>query len=332
MEMRQIGKNGPSVSALGLGAMGMSGAYGKRDEAQSIETLHRALALGVTFFDTANVYGKGHNEELLGRAFKGRFASLAIATKCGLVPTHDGGLTNDCSPAHITASCEASLTRLGTETIDLYYLHRADPKVPIEDSIGALAALKKAGKIRHLGLSEVNAETLRRASKEHPIAALQSEYSIFERRLEAETLPAARALGIALVPYCPLGRGLLTGAIRKHEDFGGRPTNPLRTSRLSGENLAHNVTLVDAIGEIATAHDVKPAQIALAWILAQGPDIIPIPGMSRIATLEENLRALAVTLTAADKTRLAGLAAAVSGSRYSAMTATMSDIDTPLRA
>lgn len=330
MEQRALGQSGLRVSALGLGCMGMSGSYGTRDEAQSIATLERALAVGINFFDTANVYGMGHNETLLGRAFAGRFGRITLATKCGLV-IGEGGLGVDGSPAHIAEACEASLKRLNIETIDLYYLHRPDPKVPIEDSVGAMAALKKAGKIRHIGLSEVNAATLRRAVAEHPIAALQSEYSLFERRVEAEILPACRAHQVAFVPFSPLGRGLLTGAVRSANDLAS--TGDFRgrnMPRMAGENLAKNVALLATVEAVAKDHGATPAQVALAWVLAQGADMIPIPGSARVVTLEDNAGAVSLTLTADDMARLSPLAGAVSGERYGAMNVT-SGADTPPR-
>ena len=329
METRHLGRK--DVSALGLGCMGMSGSYGARDEAESVATLDRALGLGITFFDTADVYGMGHNEELLGRAFAGRFGQFTLATKCGLV-MRDGKLGVDGSPAHITAACERSLKRLGLDVIDLYYLHRPDSTVPIEDSVGAMAALKQAGKIRHIGLSEATADTLRRAAREHPIAALQSEYSLFERGIEAEVMPACRELGIAVVPFSPLGRGLLTGAISSagdlasQGDFRGRGF-----PRMEGDNLARNIALVAKVKAIAAAHAASPAQIALAWLLGQGPDIIPIPGSARRVTLEDNAGALSIALTAAERETLSTLAAAVSGERYGATAPTRTAIDTPPR-
>ena len=331
METRHLGGQ-LAVSALGLGCMGMSGTYGERSETEALATIERALDLGITFFDTANVYGLGHNETLLGRAFAGRFHRITLATKCGFVAV-GGALQVDGSPAHITKSCDESLKRLGTDVIDLYYLHRPDPKTPIEDSVGAMAALKKAGKIRHIGLSEVNAATLRRAVGEHPIAALQSEWSLFLRDIEAEILPTCRALGVALVPFSPLGRGLLTGKIRGAGDLTIKGDyRSARMPRFQGENLTQNLALVAKVEAVAKAHGATPAQIALAWLLAQGKDVVPIPGASRLATLEDNAGAASVKLSDTEKASLSTIAADVAGARYGTGMNITNLVDTPPRA
>ncbi|WP_431951092.1 aldo/keto reductase [Nocardia lijiangensis] len=317
MKQRTLGINGPSVSAVGLGLMGMSEFYGATDDTQSIATIHRALDLGVNLLDTADVYGAGHNETLLGRALAGRRREEAVvATKFGS-RLHEGTFTVDSTPEYAEKAVDASLTRLGLDHIDLYYLHRRDPAVPIEDTVGALAELVAAGKIRHIGLSEVNADTLRRAHAVHPIAALQSEYSLWERGLEAEILPTARELGIALVPYSPVGRGFLSGAIK---DTAALAADDYRRydPRFQGDNLRHNLHLADQVRTFATEAGLTPTQLALAWLLHQGDDIVPIPGTKRISYLEENTAAADVRL-AAD--HLAALAAALppgaaAGPRY----------------
>lgn len=320
MQQRQLGKNGPMVSALGLGCMGMSEFYtGNMDEKESLATLDRALELGVTLFDTADVYGPYTNEELLGRALQGRRNQVFLATKFGIVrdsanPQARG--TNG-RPDYIRKSVEGSLKRLQTDTIDLYYQHRADPTVPVEESVGALADLVREGKIRYIGLSEVSAATLERAHKVHPISALQTEYSLWSRDVEATILPACERLGIAFVPYSPLGRGFLTGAIRSPEDFAEndfRKQNP----RFQGDNFAKNLHLADKVAELAREKGVKPSQLALAWVLAQGKNVVPIPGTKRRTYLEENIAALDVILSEAE---LAAIEAAfpldsAAGQRY----------------
>lgn len=309
------------VSALGLGCMPMAGVgknmYGVATEAESIATIHRAIELGVTFFDTAEVYGPYLNEELLGRAIKGKRDGLVIATKFGFRISEGGVRGVDSSPANIRRACEESLMRLGIETIDLLYQHRVDPNVPIEDTVGAMAELMQEGKVRALGLSEAGAGTLRRAAAVHPIAALQSEYSLWERDVEEEILPVARELGIGFVPYSPLGRGFLTGQITSREEL---PEGDYRLNdpRYAPENFATNMAMVDVVRGIAGAHGVSPAQIALAWLLAQGNDVVPIPGSKRRVTLEDSMGAVDVTLSADD---LAALDAAAprgqtAGPRY----------------
>jgi aryl-alcohol dehydrogenase-like predicted oxidoreductase len=293
------------VSRIGLGAMGMSGSYGPAtDEAESIRTIHRALDLGINLLDTAEVYGPYHNEELVGRAIKGRRDQVVLATKFGMI-SHTGRAPGslDSSPASIRAAVEGSLTRLGTDHIDLYYQHRVDPATPIEDTIGAMAGLVAEGKIRHIGLSEAWAGTIRRAHAVHPITALQSEYSLWTRDPEQEVLPVLRELRIGFVPYSPLGRGFLTGQIKSLADLQDgdfRKTNP----RFEGENFQHNLRLADEVRQIAADAGATPAQVALAWLLAQGDNIAPIPGTKRVSRLEENAAADNVQLTAEQLSKL----------------------------
>jgi len=321
MHTRELGTSGLHVSALGLGCMGMSDFYGPRDEAQSTRALHRALDLGVTFWDTSDIYGPRTNEELLGRVFAElgpRRDEVQLATKFGVVRDAAGewkGL--DGSPAYVRSACEASLKRLGLDTIDLYYQHRMDPNVPIEDTVGALAELVHQGKVRYLGLSEAGPETLRRAAAVHPIAALQTEYSLWTRDLEARILPTARELGIGIVPYSPLGRGFLTGAIKSRADLAPddwRLTNP----RFSEENFAANLELVAEIQRLAATKDCTPAQLALAWVLSRGDDVVPIPGTRRAERVEENAGATAVALSADELAELERVTSAVGvrGTRY----------------
>ncbi len=300
--------------------MGMSQSYGKGDDVESIATIHRALDLGVTFFDTAEVYGPFHNEELLGKALRGRRDGVIVATKFGfkIDASQDRKIVGvDGSPENVRSVADASLARLGIDTIDLFYQHRRDPSVPIEETIGALAKLVKAGKIRAIGLSEVGSATIRRAHAVHPIAALQSEYSLWERGIEAEILPTLRELGIALVPFSPLGRGFLTGTVTGNatlpdDDF--RKNDP----RFARENADRNVEIVSAVRTIAARYEATPAQIALAWVLAQGADIVPIPGTKRVKYLEENVGAEKIALAAADLAELGALAARTAGPRYNA--------------
>jgi len=302
MHLRTLG-DGLEVSALGLGCMGMAGVrgmaamYGPVDRAEAIATVHRAIDIGVTLFDTAEVYGPYLNEELVGEAIRGKREQVKIATKFGFRLTGDGG--TDSSPGNIRAVCDASLKRLGIDTIDLFYQHRVDPAVPIEDTVGAMAALVAAGKVRHLGLSEAAPATLRRAAAVHPIAALQSEYSLWEREVETEILPVCRELGIGFVPYSPLGRGFLTGAVSRAEDYPETDYRR-RDPRYQGANFDANMALVGVVKAVAARHAGSAAQVALAWLLAQGPDIVPIPGCKRIATLEDSMMAADLVLTADD--------------------------------
>ncbi len=297
MQQRSLGQGGLQVSALGLGCMGMSEFYGDADDAESIATIHRALDLGVTFLDTADMYGVGRNEELVGRAIKDRRHQVVLATKFGNVRGPNGerlGISG--KPDYVKIACEASLKRLGVEVIDLYYQHRVDPETPIEDTVGAMAELVKQGKVRYLGLSEAAPETIRRAHNVHPIAALQTEYSLWSRDPEDTILPTLRELGIGLVPYSPLGRGFLAGRFRRLEDLPEgdfRKTSP----RFMGENFQRNLDLVAKVEEIAKAKGATASQVALAWVLAQGEDIVPIPGTKRVKYLEENVGAASVTLT-----------------------------------
>jgi aryl-alcohol dehydrogenase-like predicted oxidoreductase len=319
MQKRELGKGGPWVSALGLGCMGMSEFYGPSDESESIATIHRSVELGVTFLDTADVYGFGDNEVLVGRAIRGIRDKVFVATKFGNVRDRKDPNVRGVNgkPEYVRSSCDASLTRLGIDTIDLYYQHRVDPNTPIEETVGAMAALVKAGKVRHIGLSEAGPATIRRAHAVHPIAALQSEYSLWTRDPEDEVLPTTRELGIAFVAYSPLGRGFLTGQYRRFEDFA--PDDFRRISpRFQGENFQKNLDLVARVETIAKEKKCTPSQLALAWLLAQGHDIIPIPGTKRRKYLEENAGAMNVTLTPADLRRIDEVAphGAAAGERY----------------
>ena len=318
MEKRKLGGQGLEVSTLGLGCMGMSFAYGGRDENESIATIHRALELGVTFFDTAEIYGPFENEILVGKALAGKRDRVVIATKFGFKIV-DGKQRPgvDSRPEHVKEVCDASLKRLNTDRIDLFYQHRVDPNVPIEDTVGAMADLVKAGKVRFLGLSEASAKTVRRAHAAHPISALQSEYSLWERNVENEILPACRELGIGFVPYSPLGRGFLTGTAKRAEDYP-RDDFRSRQPRFQGENFDRNMKIVEAARAIAAEKGAKPGQIALAWLLAQGPDIVPIPGTKRRSYLEENVAAADLQLSQTDLERLEAAAprGAASGGRY----------------
>ncbi|MHA6206177.1 aldo/keto reductase [Dyella soli] len=302
MHMRQLGKNGPSVSALGLGCMGMSDFYGAHDDATSIATVHHALERGINLLDTADAYGPHTNEVLIGKAIRGRRDQAFIATKFGIVrdPSDPAKRGIDGSPAYVRASCDASLRRLGVDHLDLYYQHRVDPRVPIEETVGAMAELVQAGKVRYLGLSEASGATLARAFKVHPIAALQVEFSLWTRDpQENGMLDACRALGVGLVAYSPLGRGFLTGAFASPDDFDAddyRRNSP----RFQGENFARNLQLVEQVQALAADKGCTPAQLALAWVLAQGPDVVGIPGTRRRDRLDDNLGALDVNLSAAE--------------------------------
>jgi aryl-alcohol dehydrogenase-like predicted oxidoreductase len=318
MEQRKLGKQGLEVSALGLGCMGMSDFYGPTDEAESVATLHRALELGVTFLDTADMYGPFKNEELLGKALRGKRRQVVIATKFGNRRAPDGAFLGVCgTPGYVAQACDASLARLGVDCIDLYYQHRVDPTVPIEETVGAMAALVKAGKVRYLGLSEAGPATIRRAHAVHPISALQSEYSLWSRDPEAAVLPTVRELGIGFVPYSPLGRGFLTGRFKSPDDLPAgdwRRMNP----RFQGVHFQQNLELVERVSALARAKGITPAQLALAWVLSRGADVVPIPGTKRRTTLEENAAAAGVTLAPADLARLDEVMppGAAAGTRY----------------
>jgi aryl-alcohol dehydrogenase-like predicted oxidoreductase len=318
MDQRKLGRGGLVVSAIGLGCMGMSEFYGPTDDAESTATIQRALDLGVTMLDTADMYGVGRNEELVGRAIKGRRESVIIATKFGQMRGPNGerlGISG--KPDYVKRACDASLRRLGVDTIDLYYQHRVDPNTPIEDTVGAMGELVREGKVRYLGLSEAAPATIRRAHKVHPIAALQTEYSLWSRDPENEIMPTIRELGIGFVPYSPLGRGFLTGGLKSAQELA---TDDFRrsTPRMATDNLAHNLDLVREVEALAKEKGCKSAQIALAWVLTQGDDIVPIPGTKRRTYLEENLGALKVQLSSADLDRLdrAFPVGAAAGERY----------------
>ncbi|GLR78632.1 aldo/keto reductase [Azospirillum oryzae] len=319
MKQRNIGGI-LSVSEIGLGCMGMSEFYGPTDDAQSLATLERALELGVTHYDTADMYGSGHNESLLARFLAGKRDRVTVATKFGIVrQPGEYARRVDTSPAYVAQACDASLKRLGVETIDLYYAHRVNPDIPVEDTVGAMADLVKAGKVRALGLSEVSAATLRRAHAVHPIATVQSEYSLWTRDVEAAVLPACHELGISLVAYAPLGRGMLTGAVSSPDQFAENDFRRI-APRFAGDNFDRNLALVEQVKALAAQKGCTAGQVALAWLLAQGPEILPIPGTKRIKYLEENVGAAAVTLSDAEVKALSdalppGVAA---GDRYTA--------------
>ncbi len=318
MDTRSLGSL--TVSAIGLGCMGMSEFYGTTDDDESIATIHRALDLGCTFLDTADMYGPFTNERLVGRAIAGRREEVVVATKFGNERREDGSWVGiNGRPEYVTASCDASLTRLGIDTIDLYYQHRVDPRVPIEETVGAMASLVTAGKVRPLGLSEAAAATIRRAHATHPIAAVQSEYSLFSRDVEPEVLPAVQELGIGFVAYSPLGRGFLTGAYRRPEDFPEGDSRSERYPRFSRENFEHNLALVANVEQLARAKGCTPGQVALAWVLARDPHIVPIPGTKRRRYLEENVAAIDVELTEDDLVWLDEHVEHPAGDRYADM-------------
>jgi aryl-alcohol dehydrogenase-like predicted oxidoreductase len=318
MQARKLGRE-LVVSALGLGCMGMSGVYGAADEAESIATIHKAIDLGVTFLDTADAYGSGHNETLIGKAIKDRREQVIIATKFGLSDISKGGYAIPVNgrPEYVRSACEASLQRLGVDTIDLYYQHRVDPTTPIEDTIGAMAELVQAGKVRFLGLSEASDATIRRAHAVHPISALQSEYSLWSRDVEDGILATCRELNIGFVPWSPLGRGFLTGEIKTFEDL--EPNDWRRMSpRFEGENFQRNLDLVDRVRELAHHKNCTPAQLAISWLLKQGEDLVPIPGTKRVSYLLENLGALGIVLTTDELNRIDAIVpkGAAAGDRY----------------
>lgn len=320
MKLRTLGSHGLTVSALGLGCMGMSDAYGPGDEAESIRTIHRALDLGVTLLDTADAYGMGENERLVGKAIRGRRDKVVLATKFGIVrdAEHPGERQINGRPEYVLSACNASLQRLGIETIDLYYQHRVDTNVPIEETVGAMAQLVAAGKVRFIALSEASAANVRRAASVHPIAALQNEWSLWSRDLESNgQLAAARELGIGIVPYSPLGRGFLTGALKSPSDFGPDDFRA-HSPRFQGENFERNLRLAREVERVAASLGCTPSQLALAWLLAQGDDVVPIPGTKRVKYLEENLGALEVELDASDREQLEAVFPpdAASGARY----------------
>ncbi|HEX6711350.1 MAG TPA: aldo/keto reductase [Rubrobacter sp.] len=320
MDQRNLGSEGLVVSELGLGCMGMSEFYGTGDEDESVATIHRAIELGITFLDTADMYGPFTNEKLVGKAISGRRDQVVLATKFGNERSEDGArLGINGTPEYVRRACHASLERLGVDHIDLYYQHRVDPDTPIEETVGAMKELVEAGKVRYLGLSEAATGTIRRAHAVHPISALQSEYSLFTRDVEDEVLPTVRELGIGFVPYSPLGRGFLTGRWRSIEDMPEDDTRSARFPRFAEENFKKNVELADKVREVADEKEVTPGQLALAWLLAQGDDIVPIPGTKRRKYLEENAGAAHVKLTEEDLARIeeAMPRGSAAGERYS---------------
>jgi aryl-alcohol dehydrogenase-like predicted oxidoreductase len=321
VDQRNLGNEGLVVSELGLGCMGMSEFYGTADEDESVATIHRAIELGITFLDTADMYGPFTNEKLVGRAIAGKRDQVVLATKFGNVRGEDGSFLGvSGKPDYVREACDASLSRLGVDHIDLYYQHRVDPEVSIEETVGAMKELVEAGKVRHLGLSEAGPETIRRAHAVHPISALQSEYSLFTREVEDEILPTVRELGIGFVPYSPLGRGFLTGRWKSIEDMPENDTRSARFPRFAEENFKKNLELADRVREVADEKGVTPGQLALAWLLHQGEDIVPIPGTKRREYLEENAGAADVALTQDDLRRIeeAMPRGAAAGERYTA--------------
>jgi aryl-alcohol dehydrogenase-like predicted oxidoreductase len=321
MKRRKLGSQGLVVSQLGLGCMGMSEFYGQGDDVESIKVIHRALELGVNFFDTADMYGPFKNEELLGRALRGRRAEAVIATKFGNVRGEDGSFRGiDGRPEYVRACAEASLKRLGVDSIDLYYQHRVDRNVPIEDTVGEMAALVKEGKVRYLGLSEAGPDTIARAHAVHPVSALQTEYSLWSREPEDELLPLLRKLGIGFVPYSPLGRGFLSGELKTIDDLAADDRRRM-FPRFQGDNFAKNLVVVERVAAIASRKNVTPAQLALAWVLAQDDDLVPIPGTKRVRYLEENLAASKIELTAEELASLdqASPKGSAVGNRYADM-------------
>jgi aryl-alcohol dehydrogenase-like predicted oxidoreductase len=308
LQKRMLGKSNLEVSALGLGCMGISDFYSGRDDEESIRTIHRALELGVTLLDTADMYGVGKNEELVGKAIKGHRSQVILATKFGNVRSQSGEFLGvNGRPEYVKSACDASLRRLGVDYIDLYYQHRVDPATPIEETVGAMAELVREGKVRYIGLSEAAPANIRRAYTVHPVTALQTEYSLWSRDVEDEILPVCRELGIGFVPYSPLGRGFLTGQIQKFEDLAEDDFRRFMP-RFQGDNFQKNLDLVQQLKEIALEKGCKPSQLALAWLLAQGSDIVPIPGTKRVTYLEENIGALVITLTKEDLARIDSVA------------------------
>jgi aryl-alcohol dehydrogenase-like predicted oxidoreductase len=336
MKTRQLGRQGPEVSAIGLGCMPMSGTYGSSEDDQGIATIHRAVELGITLLDTADVYGRGHNEELVGRAIRGRRDQVVLATKFGnTLAARDGRPGRiDGTPKYVRSACEASLRRLGVETIDLYQQHRVDPETPIEETIGALTELISEGKVRYIGLSEALPEDIRRAAAVHPITSLQSEYSLLERGVEEEVLDTCEELGIGFLPFAPLLRGLLAGSLTPSRELesGDYRAQSDRFPRVGPDHLEANAKLAQAVVALAAEHGASPAQVALAWLLGRKPWIVPIPGTKRVEYLEDNAGAPELELSSEDSARLEGLAAQVSGARYGAGGRTPNWVSPPLPA